>query len=110
MIRVTIERAEESIRAFTLLGHADYAEPGQDIVCAGVSAVSFGTVNAIESLLKIEISCETDETDGLFRAVFPVGEDAKTEEQLQLLLRSMVVMLESIEESYHDYVTIEHKF
>lgn len=109
MIRVTIERAEERIRAFSLLGHAEYAEPGQDIVCAGVSAVSFGTVNAIESLLKVELLCETDETDGLFRAEIPVMEDSQTEEQLQLLLSSMVVMLESIEESYGDYLTIHHK-
>jgi uncharacterized protein YsxB (DUF464 family) len=107
MIRVTIDRAEDGrIRAFTLLGHADYSEPGQDIVCAGVSAVSFGTVNAIESLLKLELVCDTDEKDGLFKAVIPSLSDPATDEKLQLLLDSMVVMLQSIEESYGEYMIV----
>ena len=30
-------------------GHAGYAEPGQDIVCAAVSALVINTINAIEA-------------------------------------------------------------
>ena len=51
MIKVTINRTESGlIQSFTMSGHADFAEHGQDIVCAGVSAVSFGAVNAIMAL------------------------------------------------------------
>ena len=35
-------------------GHADFAEKGSDIVCAGASAVSFGIVNAIMSLTDVK--------------------------------------------------------
>ena len=107
MIRVTIDQAEDGrIRGFTLAGHAEYAEPGRDIVCAGVSAVTFGTVNALEALLHVDLDCETDEESGLFKAAVPPCPDPETEERLQLLLRSMVVMLESIEESYGEYMHI----
>ena len=34
-------------QSFTMSGHADFAEHGQDLVCAGASAVSFGAINAI---------------------------------------------------------------
>ena len=34
-------------------GHADFAEHGKDLVCAGASAVSFGAVNAIIALTEI---------------------------------------------------------
>ena len=30
-----------------MTGHAEFDERGQDFVCAGASAVAFGTVNAI---------------------------------------------------------------
>lgn len=107
MIHITIDRAIDGrIQAFTLLGHADYAESGQDIVCAGVSAVAFGTVNAVHALLELELSCVTEDKDGLFKATVPKLTDSAAEERLQLLLESMVVMLESIEQSYGSYVTI----
>ena len=53
MIYVTIERlAPDSpqISSFVVEGHAEYDVPGKDLVCAAVSAVTFGTNNSIESL------------------------------------------------------------
>lgn len=108
MIRITIERDRHSqqIVRYTLLGHANFANPGEDIVCAGVSAVAIGTVNAVESLLGIELTCVTDERDGLLKVEVPPQDDRAIQEQLQLLLESMVVMLMSIQESYGKYVKI----
>ena len=31
-------------------GHALFADHGKDLVCAGASAVSFGTINAVHAL------------------------------------------------------------
>jgi hypothetical protein len=107
MIRVAIDRSGDgTIRGFTLRGHAEYGEPGQDIVCAGVSAVTFGTVNAAEALLNVRLACEDDQKAGLFKAEVPAVPDAATADRLQLLLESMVVMLKSIEQSYGDYIRI----
>ena len=33
-----------------MTGHANFAEHGQDIVCAGASAVAFGALNAVDEL------------------------------------------------------------
>ena len=42
MIQVTITRLESGlIHAFTLSGHAQFANRGQDLVCAGVSVLLF---------------------------------------------------------------------
>ena len=35
-------------------GHAFFAKRGKDIVCAGVSAVSFGAINAVHALTGVE--------------------------------------------------------
>ena len=62
MIKITINRNETGlIQSFTISGHADFAEKGSDIVCAGASAVSFGAVNAIMYLTGIKPEIEQGE-------------------------------------------------
>ena len=54
MIKVIIKKINPvSIHSFEMKGHADFAEHGKDLVCAGASAVSFGAVNAMIALTEI---------------------------------------------------------
>jgi uncharacterized protein YsxB (DUF464 family) len=107
MIRVLIHRdpSNRSIRAFSAEGHADYAKRGEDIVCAGVSAVTVGTVNAAEKLLGIELPSRMN--NGFLQSTVPEGLDAEQEAKLQLLLESMVAMLETIEDTYGSHIALE---
>ncbi|NDI34023.1 ribosomal-processing cysteine protease Prp [Chengkuizengella sediminis] len=108
MITVTIERDhEKKIVRYLVDGHAEFAEAGKDIVCAGVSTLTIGTVNAIESLLNIELPAEMH--NGLLDVEIPKIEKREISDQTQLLLESMVVMLKSIQESYEDYLKIINK-
>lgn len=109
MIHVQIERNKRNeIKSFTMDGHADFAPHGSDIVCAGVTAVSFGTVNAIAKLCHVELETETAEDGGFLRCIVPNGLDALTYEKVQLLLEAMVVALKSIEVEYGKYVRIKN--
>ncbi|MBC8079174.1 MAG: ribosomal-processing cysteine protease Prp [Gorillibacterium sp.] len=106
MIRVLIERskADGAILSFRVEGHADYADPGEDIVCAGVSAVTVGTINAIEKLTGIVLNSQMK--DGFLRSRIPADLLHVKREQVQLLLESMVVMLHNIEESYGEFIAV----
>jgi uncharacterized protein YsxB (DUF464 family) len=107
MIRVTIERLSlnDHIRSFKVNGHAMFADPGHDIVCAGVSAVTVGTVNAVETLLGFEMQSQMK--DGFLQAEAPENLDSQKQEKLQLLLESMVVMLQTIENMYGKYIQVK---
>jgi uncharacterized protein YsxB (DUF464 family) len=107
MIRVTIERLQTNgyIHSFKVKGHAEFADPGLDIVCAGISAVTVGTVNAVETLLGFEMQSQMK--DGFLQAEAPDNLDNGVQEKLQLLLESMVVMLQSIEISYGAYIQVK---
>ena len=51
MTHVTIYRNKENeCIGFTVIGHAEYAEAGEDIICAGISMLVINTCNAIEAL------------------------------------------------------------
>lgn len=106
MIIVSILRlADNSISGFKVEGHAGYAKAGEDIVCAGVSAVTVGTVNSIETLTGIVM--DSSMKNGFLSASLPRDVRPEAEEQAQLLLASLVVMLKGIQESYGKYIQIE---
>ncbi len=48
MIQILVTRNEHGhVSAFEISGHAESGPYGHDLVCAAVSAVSFGSVNAV---------------------------------------------------------------
>ena len=49
MIKVKIVKENSNYQKISILGHAMYDDYGKDIVCAGVSAVVTGGINALES-------------------------------------------------------------
>ncbi|MCD9022705.1 ribosomal-processing cysteine protease Prp [Cohnella silvisoli] len=109
MIAITIVRnVERVIISFTVSGHAFYDDPGKDIVCAGVSAVTIGAVNAIEKLTGLVP--DAADKSGMLKVVTPTSTDSVRNDQVQLLLEGMVVALESIVESYGKYVKIKETF
>jgi len=109
MIRITINRTDSGlIRSFTMSGHADFAEHGQDIVCAGASAVSFGTVNAVEALTGVTAEVNQGES-GFLQCTFPENISDDVQEKVQLLLEGMVVSLETIEKSYGKHIKLTFK-
>jgi uncharacterized protein len=110
MIYVTIERLSldsPQISSFVVEGHAEYDVPGKDLVCAAVSAITVGTCNSIESLTGVIPIHEMER--GLLDVTIPESAYAvqETLNQVQLILESMVVMLQTIEQNYGDYITIE---
>jgi uncharacterized protein YsxB (DUF464 family) len=106
MIQVTINRLESGlIHEFTLNGHAQFAKRGEDLVCAGVSAVSFGTVNAIEALTGFEPKVEQG-NGGFLRCQIPSDLPEETQKKVQLLLEGMIVSLKTIENDYAKHIKI----
>lgn len=111
MITVTIVRQsadDKRIVSFAIEGHAKFRNPGKDIICAGVSAVSVGTVNAIEELAGIELPASMK--NGWLQSDIPQQTNASVNERIQLLLESMIVMLNTIASSYGKYVVIRQHY
>lgn len=107
MIKVKVKRlsSENSfIIAYQVTGHALYDESGKDIVCSAVSAITVGTVNSIEALTGVQPHVKIRK--GLLEVDIKTEESVSVTERVQLLLESMVVMLNSIEESYGEYIKV----
>jgi uncharacterized protein YsxB (DUF464 family) len=108
MIRIVLERdSDGTIQTFTMRGHAQYDNPGRDIVCAGASAIAFGTLNALEALLGIIPETEADEKQGYLKVMLPDRLSVEQQAQVQLLLEAMLISLRTIEQSYGKYISIQ---
>jgi uncharacterized protein YsxB (DUF464 family) len=109
MINITIYRNESGlIQSFTMSGHALFANHGQDLVCAGASAVSFGSINAVHELTGIIPDIEQGE-DGFLSCTIPENISEAIQEKIQLLLEGMVISLQTIEEQYGEHIKITFK-
>lgn len=109
MIEITVIRNQsEMIQSFAISGHAFFAKRGKDIVCAGVSAVSIGAINAVHALTGITPLIEHKE-DGFLSCVIPDHLSDEAKEKIQLLLEGMVVSLKTIEEEYGQHIQITFK-
>lgn len=85
-------------RGFSLLGHAMYAQAGNDIICAAVSALSVNTVNSIEAFTADRIEVAVDEETGMLSCSFS---DAISDES-QLLVDSLCLGLKGIRDDYQE--------
>jgi uncharacterized protein len=109
MINITIYRNQTGlIQSFTMKGHALFADHGLDIVCAGASAVSFGTINAVHELTGITPDIEQGE-DGFLSCRLPANISESIQAKIQLLLEGMVISLQTIEEQYGEHIIITFK-
>lgn len=107
MIHVTIyENQKNEYTAFNCIGHAEYGEPGEDIVCAAVSVLVINTINSIEQLVQDAFDVVTKQESGLIDFSLKEGYS----EQSLLLIQSLVLGLQGIQNNYgNEYITIIFK-
>lgn len=107
MIQVTIYRSDNQIKGFELSGHADSGPYGYDLVCAGVSAVSIGAVNAVMELCDTKLEIEQDEGGGYLSVRLPDKLTDSQDEKAQLLIEGMLIFLYSMEQEYSQFIQIQ---
>lgn len=98
---------KERIHAFELTGHAGYADSGQDIVCAGISALGIAACNGLEHFLSTPPKVQ--EADG-YLACKLIGIPEQELEKAQWILQTMVLGIEQIHLTYgQDYIFIDRR-
>ena len=107
MIQVTVFKNQDSqYTGFTCLGHAGYADAGEDIVCAAVSALVINTINSIACFTGEKFQTESDEESGLIRVSF----NRPPEHDAELYLKSLILGLQGIQNDYGDeYIMLNFK-
>lgn len=103
MIKVIVRHnKDKQIKEIQVSGHADSAEYGKDLVCAGVSSAVVGIANTLVKYNFLDDNMGTiDLKEGNLQIkVF------NSNNNVQVVLETFVTILETIRESYSKYIKI----
>ena len=112
MIVAKIYRDNENyIKKYTIKGHANYDSYGKDIVCAAISVLSQTTLLSLVEVCGLEentIKYSIDEKTGFLDVELPEKIEKFKLDKTQILLESLVVGINSVIESYPEYVALKN--
>ncbi len=98
MTTVTVRYSAEAISSLSVSGHADYADYGQDIVCAAASVLITTCANALETVAGIIPIIHEDERTAEIRVSLPEKQIACHD--AQVILRTT---LQGFQDIAHEY-------
>ena len=103
MINVKIKYINDVISELEVKGHSNFAPKGRDIVCAGVSAIVVGGINAIISLVENQ-KVDYEVKDGYVKL------NNLDNIEVQNILKVLIVQLKSVEDSYSKHIKIVESY
>ena len=103
MIKVTYSQVNEKMTFLEVKGHAYSGEPGKDLVCSAVSAITFGGLNALtpnQEMIQIQVK-----DSGYVK--IKASESISLKDQN--ILETMLTQLKTIAHSYPQNINIIRK-
>lgn len=102
MIKIEVTRVDGMITKVIVSGHAEYAPHGQDLVCAGCSAIVFGALNALDELWN-----EVNTTVTIEENKIEIVNDNDLD--ISYVLEVMYIQLKTLQSNYKDYISIQEQ-
>ena len=94
----------DRITGFSISGHSGYAEAGQDIVCAAISAVVTMAEATINDVCGAKAKVRVKDEQARITLTLPVSCDE--EESVQAVLAGMMITLAGMRDDYPDYIEV----
>ena len=95
---------QDRITGFSISGHSGYAEAGQDIVCAYISAVVTMAEATINDICGAKAKVRVKDADARITLTLPASCDE--EETVQAVLAGMMLTLCNMRDDYPDYIEV----
>ena len=101
MIRAVFEAEDDKYLSLDVRGHALSDDYGKDLICASVSSIMFGFMNALDAL---EEEVDIRQTDDTITVV-----NRSDSETVQNYFELVIMQLKTIEASYGNFIRVERK-
>ncbi len=102
MVKVEIQYKGKGLSYVHVKGHANTAPHGQDLVCAAVSAIVIGGMNAIENIDE-DFTYEMEEGD------IKITSNGAISEHDETVLETVILQLKTIQASYPEAIAIKER-
>ena len=110
MTTVTFFKSEiYGLIGFEAAGHTDFADEGEDIVCAAVSALTQSVMDGLIKVVKAPVMYEVDEENAYLTVCLTSECDTDTLRDSQILLETLRESIEGIAFNYPEYVRMNYQ-
>ncbi|MDO4269847.1 MAG: ribosomal-processing cysteine protease Prp [Eubacteriales bacterium] len=103
MTKVTFSSRGETLLSVDVLGHAGYAEEGEDIVCAAISSAVMLTHALLLDVQKIPVDTLIEDDGAHIRITLPQGEGLT---RGQDALRALKLHFTELEQDYSEFLNV----
>ncbi len=104
MTRCEFFRQNERITGFSVCGHSGYAEAGQDIVCAAISAAVSLAECTINDVCGGKAKVRVKDEDARITLTLPAS--CEEEDTIQSVLAGLMLYLVDLRDQYPDYIEV----
>ena len=114
MTKVVFFRSGGSFDGFEEQGHADYANAGEDSLCAALSAMTMLIINTVEVAYASDVDYDIDEGATTIKvrskaALAEFENDERKRYAISGLFLSYYYQLNDLVEEYYDHLSVEVK-
>jgi len=107
-----IKDSKGFIKQFTIKGHANYGEYGEDIVCAAVSILGHTALRSLVDVCNLdedEISYSVDEELGYLDVKILIDLNDVRNESVQIIFKSFITGIKSLIDNYSENIALEYR-
>lgn len=102
MVKVEVLYLQDQIQSIHISGHAQSADRGQDLVCAGASSIGIGALNALDEIFSKDVRLEQRKNKILVKVI-------ENSDKLQTTLNFLILQYQTMVEAYPQNITIIRK-
>ena len=99
MIRVKFLVGNRQLAGFEIRGHADFADIGEDIVCASVSSAAYMVANTVTDIIRADAKATADDGEMALLVENPC-------ERTETVLKGLELHLTELVKQYPDNIKI----
>ncbi|HPD01875.1 MAG TPA: ribosomal-processing cysteine protease Prp [Eubacteriales bacterium] len=96
-----------SVTRFYASGHTGYADEGEDIVCAALSAIMQTAILGLLKVAMIEVAYSSDEVTGKLSVELPKNLTERQRRDADVILNTLLLGVSDLSEGYSDYIDLE---
>lgn len=107
MVKVKFTTVDGKFVGIECNGHCEYADEGEDIVCASLSSIVQTAVLGIMQILGVNIAYEVDDKSGYLFAMLPKKLTAQQSHDADLILKTAYLGVSDLYENFSDFISLE---
>jgi uncharacterized protein YsxB (DUF464 family) len=107
MTTVKFEKINGKIISVECIGHTDYADEGEDIICAALSSIVQTAVLGLMQVAKINIEYKVDEEEGYLKATLPNGLTDARRHDADVILETLLLGVADLNQGFSDFIELE---